>query len=612
MQYRVRIEDRYGHARALEEGGSVQTSEAQDGYEIVQEKKMFSRREFSRVAALVLQRRAGGQSGSQLTFGPVIERVVYETTTGRDCFLDLETGLLLQPPLQVMALFAATNWQKHYMDEPEATDPMRAWVWASGADLVYGAPAFTHEGGLILLDGEMIGTEDYWKMGAGQVAKLLQETEATNQAKIPGAPSLVGDPPFVRNDQLPRSEAFRTMDGTIGVLQVISFTDNPRGVRIRYKLVQDSQARVALKPIPPKAAELAAAWMVYAKAYGESRALTDTNVQVAFSKVARARLKEIEDLLKGTVAEPLVRQQQEAIAEMRRASQTKDMERVRMAQDQLRAISTQLEKMLGLADVESGVEAAGSAAAHPPFVVQLAQGEIELLALCQHPSTNQPWWRPDGTPWSNAGFENNTRHESETKGQRLEFVFQRRGLPKDTSLEYSFEPSALEVSSGDQPQRQRKALPDHSMVVPLLPELAKEVNIRLGVAAGEWRKVVTRTPQSGAGGAFMLGKQTCRALFLDPVESGGETRIAVSYNKVPGWTVRVTALDISGKLHVSPPHMQSTDDVASSEGRFSRLPLSAVKEFRFEARPYTYVEFRHISLEPGVRTRVEVVGTEDH
>ena len=171
------------------------------------------------------------------TFGPVIERVVYATTTDRDCFLDLETGRLLQPPPQVRSLFAATNWQQHYMHEPAATDPMRAWVWTSGADLVSGAPAFNDERGLVLLDGEMIGTQDYWKMGAVPVDKLLQETAATSQAGVPGTPSLIGAAPFVRADQRLRSHAFRTKDGTMGVLQVIGFTDNPRGVKLRYKLI---------------------------------------------------------------------------------------------------------------------------------------------------------------------------------------------------------------------------------------------------------------------------------------------------------------------------------------------------------------------------------------
>ena len=99
--------------------------------------------------------------------------------------------------------------------------------------------------------------------------------------------------------------------------------------------------------------------------------------------------------------------------------------------------------------------------------------------------------------------------------------------------------------------------------------------------------MLARTPQAGASGRFPLGHQTCAALFLDPVESDGETRVAVSYNKVPGWTMRVTALDASGKIHESFPYGHSVDDMASAEGRFAGLLLSRVKEFRFEARPYT-------------------------
>jgi hypothetical protein len=242
----------------------------------------------------------------------------------------------------------------------------------------------------------------------------------------------------------------------------------------------------------------------------------------------------------------------------------------------------------------------------------VAQGEIELLALSHHPSADEPWWQPDGSPWTNGVFENPTRHSSDTKGQRFEFVFQRRGLPTDVTLEYNFEPRAPEVSSADQPLRQGKALPDHSLVVALLPESAKEVTIRLGVAAGEWKRMVAWIPQRGGGGAFSLGHQTCRALFLDPVESGGEARIAVSYNKVSGWTTRVTALDTGGKLHESFPFGGSLDDVATAEGRFPGLPLRRVKEFRFEARPYAYVEFRNVSLQPGERTQVEVMAAEDN
>jgi hypothetical protein len=40
---------------------------------------------------------------------------------------------------------------------------------------------------------------------------------------------------------------FQTDDGQSGVLQITGFIDNPRGVSIRYKLVQNSEAQ---KPKP--------------------------------------------------------------------------------------------------------------------------------------------------------------------------------------------------------------------------------------------------------------------------------------------------------------------------------------------------------------------------
>lgn len=58
---------------------------------------------------------------------------------------------------------------------------------------------------------------------------------------------------------------------------------------------------------------------------------------------------------------------------------------------------------------------------------------------------------------------------------------------------------------------------------------------------------------------------------------------------------------------MSLPRGESLDDVATMEGRFPGLSLSRVKHFRFEARPFTWFEFRHIALQPGKHTQVEVV-----
>ena len=37
------------------------------------------------------------------------------------------------------------------------------------------------------------------------------------------------------------------------------------------------------------------------------------------------------------------------------------------------------------------------------------------------------------------------------------------------------------------------------------------------------------------------------------------------------------------------------------------LPLSSIKEFRFQVSPYDWVEFRNVSLRPGQKTLVTVI-----
>ncbi|MFV1967739.1 MAG: hypothetical protein ACC628_20095, partial [Pirellulaceae bacterium] len=44
---------------------------------------------------------------------------------------------------------------------------------------------------------------------------------------------------------------------------------------------------------------------------------------------------------------------------------------------------------------------------------------------------------------------------------------------------------------------------------------------------------------------------------------------------------------------------------------FRGLPLSSIKEFKFQVRPYDWVEFKNVSLQPGQRTIVTVVSSVD-
>jgi hypothetical protein len=64
---------------------------------------------------------------------------------------------------------------------------------------------------------------------------------------------------------------------------------------------------------------------------------------------------------------------------------------------------------------------------------------------------------------------------------------------------------------------------------------------------------------------------------------------------------------MDGAQHVAPKSINSTGDMAQSTGQFEKLPLLRIKEFQFQVRPFHWVEFRNVSLEPDLRTPLEVV-----
>jgi hypothetical protein len=150
-------------------------------------------------------------------FGPVIERVVYDLSTGSNCFLSFETGALLIPT-------------EKFID----AEDMRVWSEQHGADLVaddvrypVGARALT------LLGGCSTGTEIWNRVTAESVVKTAQETEA----RLAGIPNRLPISVIAAATNSTASFVFKTRRGRMGLLQITGFTDTPRGVKIRYKLV---------------------------------------------------------------------------------------------------------------------------------------------------------------------------------------------------------------------------------------------------------------------------------------------------------------------------------------------------------------------------------------
>jgi len=252
-------------------------------------------------------------------------------------------------------------------------------------------------------------------------------------------------------------------------------------------------------------------------------------------------------------------------------------------------------------------------------VARWPQGSMELVALSDHPSTNQSWWRPNGLPAADLNFEARTRVIRPQAGLRREFVIRHEGFPSDSSTAFEFEPSAI-ATIQEGPHDPVGSL---KIVIAVLRADLPSVTLRAGLAAGSWQPLARCAPQAGASYVFQPEGPEWTVFFHDAIESAAQTQmttshstakvespvqtqISASHNMAKGWETRIVAVDLEGRQDLALRSDEPSTTLVRTTARFDKLPLAQIKEFQFQVRPYRWAEFRNVSLQAGHRTNVEV------
>ncbi len=201
---------------------------------------------------------------TNLSFGPVVERTIYDYKSGKDWLLNLKTG-------ETFSLPPGLNWEKNSPAVWEWAHQHGVHVmgftvfsqhWHDGdpvpvivvLDQGYGMPAASKRGSYGF---EMQATIMQAQGVAFETITPLQISNTLQKLVVPVKGNNIGPflPQFAgmawhdtawhgADDYL---YVFQTDDGQSGVLQITGFIDNPRGMSIHYKLVQNSEAQ---KPKP--------------------------------------------------------------------------------------------------------------------------------------------------------------------------------------------------------------------------------------------------------------------------------------------------------------------------------------------------------------------------
>lgn len=236
---------------------------------------------------------------------------------------------------------------------------------------------------------------------------------------------------------------------------------------------------------------------------------------------------------------------------------------------------------------------------HAPFVGSLPQGSIELIAIARHPSDGGSWWQMDGTPATEGPFLNRSVKSGTGEGRRAyEFVLRTRDLPEDAAMHWQL-PGSFGWGGGSAPSLPSQpeiSLPGYELVSATFPEKTRVTNVRAGIATGAWETLKENAPGASAAASFSHAGEEWSVTQASTIESKeGTTLVTYASPTHANWQTRVVAFLENGR-EVPATRTSALND--QSEWRFENVALESVKQFRFQARRYQWVEFRDVALVP--------------
>jgi hypothetical protein len=266
---------------------------------------------------------------------------------------------------------------------------------------------------------------------------------------------------------------------------------------------------------------------------------------------------------------------------------------------QLRSLVQESELLnLSAKPSESSIQTSGSSATLPNGLT------VELLGVCEHPSEGKQWWRPDGSFMKEAPYKSMGSRLKHHEGYSdYEFVMRPTG-PSDTSYKWEVPGSRQGSSTGAPIGKDGNRISDLRVYTANQGQDKKTASVRIGVTAAKWQTLATHVPKdreetySLKDGAIAFGV---------PYEKGGETLLPAVHNFNRGhytMAIRIIAITHSDE-QLGSSCSGSGGNVLSSLTYGFNEPLANIREFQFQTRPYTWVEFRNVSLEPGMITNVQ-------
>jgi beta-lactamase regulating signal transducer with metallopeptidase domain len=217
------------------------------------------------------------------------------------------------------------------------------------------------------------------------------------------------------------------------------------------------------------------------------------------------------------------------------------------------------------------------------------------------------WWDESGILLPRPVYNAHDHHFAEmnlSPRERMVLVaFHLTAALEAATFAYDFAQSSSTSSSGQWPgkmshqenwtEARLNARTNGTRVVAAsFPKSLAKTSFRVGVASGPWTTVVT-----DSGGSMSTGRQNETFLFSPAIETKDGLVLTVTTEGVKD-DVRIVAVNKKGnELLPSSIGDSSSGSISQITGHFA-LPLSQIKEFRVETRPFQWTDFKDVALHP--------------
>jgi beta-lactamase regulating signal transducer with metallopeptidase domain len=222
---------------------------------------------------------------------------------------------------------------------------------------------------------------------------------------------------------------------------------------------------------------------------------------------------------------------------------------------------------------------------------------IALVGVGANRGTHEQWWTPDGRPGINVDHQFGWQVPFDSENKVLRTFLLESFSPEGT---FSISANGTTTQSERQHFSGHGIYNQHQMIAAISETSPMTLFVRY--FPKPWRTVATR-PANCPPGMRQATFPEGSADITDPTQKNSGTQIVVAYG-VKDRESRIVAVDRNNTEHApqgvwgdGKNHMQQVE---------FQLPLSQIREFRFQVREYEAIEFRNVARVPEQKTNVEI------